>query len=216
MNPNIEKHFSTFLWKVFLSEHVEETFNEGIAETQMPEKLSLLKYANHKLQTLGVNYFMQSIANEQFGLSKFHDGTEDNVIGHKLWTEWLGEKEKSLLAIQKTLPQTISFWEEQLKILPTISNDSERLANIEKALEKSVILQKEILTIEEAATHTSYSVSYLYKLTSSNKIPHYNPLGNKLFFRREELDKWMLSGRSKTIEEIEKEASTFLKSKKKR
>ncbi|MBC3539811.1 helix-turn-helix domain-containing protein [Rufibacter sp. H-1] len=101
-------------------------------------------------------------------------------------------------------------------MFPTVSSDSERLANIEKALEKSLILQKEVLTQEEVVIYTGYSSSYLYKLTSSNSIPHYKPLGNKLYFKRAELDEWMLSNRNKTVEEIKEEASSFLKKKKNR
>ena len=55
--------------------------------------------------------------------------------------------------------------------------------------------QKPVLTFAEAAKFTGLSQSYLYKLTSAGKIPHYKPSGKLLFFKKEELQNWLLSNR---------------------
>ena len=67
----------------------------------------------------------------------------------------------------------------------------EKLDNIEKKLEEQNLLEKEVLTMAEACLFLDISSSHLYKLTSSKKIPHYCPMGKKLYFLREELLQWM-------------------------
>ncbi len=62
---------------------------------------------------------------------------------------------------------------------------------------------KSVLSFEEAARYLSLAESYLYKLTSSQQIPFYKPLGKKLYFKSEELDSWMLQRRVQTTAEIE-------------
>lgn len=65
---------------------------------------------------------------------------------------------------------------------------------------------KEILNFVEACTFLSYSKSYLYKLTHSRQIPHFKPNGKKLYFKRRDLEEWLLRNRVKTADEIEKKA----------
>lgn len=69
----------------------------------------------------------------------------------------------------------------------------------------SYILQKEILTFEEACLYLGRKPSYLYKLTSKRLIPHYSPTGKVLYFKRSELDVWILKSKRKSIDEINSE-----------
>ena len=50
---------------------------------------------------------------------------------------------------------------------------------------------KETLTLDEACLYCGISKSYMYKLTSTNMVPHYQPFGKRLYFDRLELDKWL-------------------------
>ena len=68
---------------------------------------------------------------------------------------------------------------------------------------------KEILTIEEAAEFLSVSKSYLYKQTSAQAIPHYKPTGKRCYFRRSELEAWILAGRISTKSEIVQRANAY-------
>lgn len=78
--------------------------------------------------------------------------------------------------------------------------------------DKSYLLQKEVLSFDEALIYLdNISSSYLYKLTSARKIPHYCPTGKLIYFRRSELDAWVFKNRRKPIDEIDKEASDYLK-----
>ena len=62
-------------------------------------------------------------------------------------------------------------------------------ANIE--LIKTLLMgDKKVLTIEEACSYTGYTIGYMYKLTSSQQIPHFKR-GKKVFFDKDELIAWM-------------------------
>ena len=76
-------------------------------------------------------------------------------------------------------------------------------------IEKSVLLSKNVLTLDEAVLFTGLAKSYLYKLTASGKIPHYKPSGKLIYFDRAELEKWMLRNPVKTAEEIEQQAIDY-------
>ncbi len=77
-------------------------------------------------------------------------------------------------------------------------------------LTNAILSSKNSLTAEEAAAYLGLKVSYLYKLTSTQEIPHYKPRGKMLYFKRDELDAWSLQNRIKTTDEIDKEAANRL------
>ena len=69
----------------------------------------------------------------------------------------------------------------------------ERILKIEANIEliKSLLLgNKKRLTLDECCKYTGYSKSYMYKLTSGKSIPH-SKRGKKVFFDKDELDKWL-------------------------
>ena len=75
-------------------------------------------------------------------------------------------------------------------------------------------LKQEILNFNDACQFLDYSKSYLYKLTHSRQIPHYKPNGKKLYFKRSDLEAWLLRNRVKTAAEIEQEAIEYVVKKK--
>jgi len=79
------------------------------------------------------------------------------------------------------------------------------------ALEELFSTQKTILNVDECARLTGLSKSYLYKLTSSRRIPHYTSAGGShLFFKREEILTWMTAHRVATVDEIETQAINYV------
>lgn len=72
-------------------------------------------------------------------------------------------------------------------------------------MSKSELLQmamlKPILTADETCAYIGLSKSRLYVLCSQKQIPHYKQ--GKLYFVREELDKWLTSKRVPTAQEVE-------------
>lgn len=83
-----------------------------------------------------------------------------------------------------------------------------RLEAIEKALNQN----KTIYNADEAASYLSMAKSYLYKLTSTGRIKFSRPGGKKIFFNRQDLDAYLLQNPSRTNDELETEASTFVTS----
>lgn len=59
-------------------------------------------------------------------------------------------------------------------------------------LEQLLTANKEVLTLDEACLYTGISRSYMYKLTSAEKIPHSKPSGKMIYFDRKKLDSWLL------------------------
>lgn len=85
-----------------------------------------------------------------------------------------------------------------------------KLNNIEMMLQQQNLLKKDVLNLNEACTYLDISHSHLYKLTSQKQIPHFCPQGKKLYFRRSELDEWLLRNRQDSIDEIETRAADYL------
>lgn len=79
---------------------------------------------------------------------------------------------------------------------------NERLSAVEDGLKMAGLAAKPVLTFTEAVTYTGISASYLYKLTSQKLVPHYKPSGKLVYFDRTELDKWLLSRRVNTADEV--------------
>jgi prophage regulatory protein len=78
-----------------------------------------------------------------------------------------------------------------------------------KEIKISLLLQKEVLTIEEVAIYTGYTVQYIYKLVHLGIIPFSKPNGKKLFFSKEKLIYWLKSNEIKSDLELEKDAENF-------
>lgn len=66
----------------------------------------------------------------------------------------------------------------------------------------------EILNVKEAANFLRLKLNTLYEKTSRKLIPHFKR-GNKLYFRKPELESWIKEGKVKTQDEIEGEAVTY-------
>ncbi len=80
------------------------------------------------------------------------------------------------------------------------------LGHIRSMIQSIAVTQKDVLTLDEAAIYTGLSKTYLYKITASRKIPCWKPFGKMLYFKRSELDAWMLQHPIKTDEQLEAEA----------
>ncbi len=77
-------------------------------------------------------------------------------------------------------------------------------------IEAGLIGQKAVLTFEEVAKFTGFSKSYLYKLTSSGKIPHFKPQGKLIYFERSQVEAWLMQNPIKTADAIEQEAANYV------
>ena len=81
----------------------------------------------------------------------------------------------------------------------------ERLERIERLL---LLGSKEVLNTSEIALLLGISESRVRHLTSSKKIPHYKQ-GNKIYFRKKEIEAWQLQSRVPTDDEIRNRGTTY-------
>ncbi len=70
--------------------------------------------------------------------------------------------------------------------------DNLQLENRLIRMEQLLMANKEVLTLEEACQYTGISSSYMYKLTSTEKILHFKPRGKFIYFEREKLNSLLL------------------------
>ena len=87
---------------------------------------------------------------------------------------------------------------------------NKRFDSLEKLIKEQAIHEKEVLNFGEACQFLELSNSHLYKLTSGGKIPFYKPNGKKLYFKRAELEAWLLRNRHSSSDEVEQEAADYL------
>jgi len=76
-------------------------------------------------------------------------------------------------------------------------------------IERLLLSNKKVLTFEEACEYTGIKASYMYKLTSSQSIPHSKPNGKVIFFDKEKLDNWLLQNETKSKTDIENKALSY-------
>ncbi len=81
-------------------------------------------------------------------------------------------------------------------------------------IERLLVQNKTVLTFDETVEYTGLSKSFLYKLTSTNRIPFSKPM-KRIFFNKEKLNKWLLQNEQKSTLEMEEEASSYLRSSRK-
>ena len=79
-----------------------------------------------------------------------------------------------------------------------------------ESIEKLLLTQKNVLNFSEVKLYTNLSKSYLYELTSSGGIPCYKPNGKQLYFKKQEIEDWLLSNRKATNIEIDELASSHI------
>ncbi|MFA9192536.1 helix-turn-helix domain-containing protein [Flavobacterium sp. FZUC8N2.13] len=85
-----------------------------------------------------------------------------------------------------------------------------KLEKLEVLIKRQYILSKEILSLEEAAAYLQLSKSCLYKMTSNKEICFYVPGGKKIYFRRTELDSWVLNSKVSSVNECDLEVENYL------
>jgi excisionase family DNA binding protein len=84
---------------------------------------------------------------------------------------------------------------------------------LEKRLEKIeglLLGQKDVFTFGECCRYTGISKTYMYKLTCTNRVPHFKPHGKTIYFSKEEVDGWLMKNPVKTTGQIEQEAAAYL------
>ncbi len=91
-----------------------------------------------------------------------------------------------------------------------LSKKIEELTIKIESIEKLLLTQKNVLNFSEVELYTNLSKSYLYELTSSGGIPCYKPNGKHLYFKKQEIEDWLLSNKKVTNIELDELSSTHI------
>ncbi len=89
---------------------------------------------------------------------------------------------------------------------PTLQDLSEQLGRVERL---AAISAKPVLDLDEAVIFTGLSKGHLYRLTSEQQIPHYKKC-RKLYFKKTELEAWLLEDRVMTKAEVDSRATSYV------
>ena len=89
---------------------------------------------------------------------------------------------------------------------PTLQDIREQLDRVERL---AILGAKTVLDLDETLLITGLSRGHLYSLTSNRQIPYYKK-GRKLYFKKSELEDWMLQDRVMTAAEIDSRAATYV------
>ena len=73
----------------------------------------------------------------------------------------------------------------------------------------AMIAAKSMLNIKEAAIILGMTVEGVRYLARNNTLPYYKPNVHRLYFKKSELEDWMMQNRSKSMTEIESEAAAY-------
>ena len=87
----------------------------------------------------------------------------------------------------------------------------ENTENVENLQRAQLIAHKEILSFKEALIYLDVSDSTLYKLTHKKEIEFTKPNRGKIYFRKSDLDNWMLQSKPKSKRVLEDEIFNHLK-----
>lgn len=78
---------------------------------------------------------------------------------------------------------------------------SESIKSIFIDIRNALLSRKEILTLREVEKYTGLSRSTIYKMTHEKRIPFYKPTGKLIYFKRLEVEAWMLRNPSFEVTE---------------
>lgn len=77
-------------------------------------------------------------------------------------------------------------------------------------LAKLLVSQKAVFNVEDLSIYTGLSKSAIYKLTSGKKLRFSCPSGKLLYFKKDDVDSFLLSNPVETLDDIHQEAINFI------
>jgi len=88
--------------------------------------------------------------------------------------------------------------------------DTENISKQLDELKRLVLLRaKNVLNVDDLCLLLGTTRKNVYKMTSEKQIPFYKPQGGKIYFKKDEVEAWMLRNRSASLDEIENKAELF-------
>lgn len=86
-----------------------------------------------------------------------------------------------------------------------------RFNRLEKLLTERNIQEADFLNVGEASLYLGIKKSTLYKLTHSRKIPYFCPGGKLIYFRKSDLNEFLLRNRQLSLDEIKVKTGKYIR-----
>ncbi len=86
----------------------------------------------------------------------------------------------------------------------------QKLLEIEALVKKQYVLNKELLLLGEAAEYLGISDSAMYKLKRKNLIPFSQPGGKIIYFKRVDIESWVLNSIVASDDEVSNDVDKHL------
>jgi excisionase family DNA binding protein len=99
-------------------------------------------------------------------------------------------------------------------LIDNLVTDISELVKIMACQEKNQAAYKDILGSVEAANFLGISIDALYKLTSKREMPYHKPSGKIMYFKKTDLENWMLKNRLNSVSEDKSISIAFVVNKK--
>lgn len=88
--------------------------------------------------------------------------------------------------------------------------NEEILAKLDRIEQLTLMGAKDVLNIEDVAAYTGFTKGYIYRVISRGDLPHYKGGGKCVFFRREDVNAWLLSKRVSSKDEMGAKAAAYV------
>jgi excisionase family DNA binding protein len=123
---------------------------------------------------------------------------------------------KSLENVSKILvdmnSESIPAAVERIEIIGEYLDKYRNLADVLKhlkAVEDRLFMEKEMLSVQEAARYMDVSRDFIYRLTAAHEVSFYKPTSKLVFIPRKELDEYMHRNVIYSTTEIQRKAVVF-------
>ncbi|MDD5816468.1 MAG: helix-turn-helix domain-containing protein [Bacteroidales bacterium] len=88
--------------------------------------------------------------------------------------------------------------------------ESNTLAELTRAIRLLACSNAQLLTLDDAALYLRIARSTLLSRARSGDIPHFHHMKN-IWFKRSDLDQWIITGRTASQEEIDQLADLYIR-----
>ena len=84
------------------------------------------------------------------------------------------------------------------------------MAKLERIEQLTLLGAKDVFNMDDVAAYTGFSKGYLYRLVCEGAIPYFKGGGKMNFFKREDINAWLLQNRVSSQAEIAATAAAYV------
>jgi|GEM_PF-898252 len=85
-----------------------------------------------------------------------------------------------------------------------------KLDELTALIQEQNLLQKDVLNFHETCQYLKLSEASLHRLKANSELPFYRPSKRGVYFKRKELDQWLLQNKSNDKTSIEDKAFAYI------